>query len=256
MQDHPSRCEEWPGEDTAEHVAAQDVASTADRRLGHKPVEGRLGGRPWHVTSHPLHYWNLYSIRQPFDSNMFSCSSSRRGIAGLTGTGHLQHLRVLQATFHQPHGRTGDSIDAHLTIVFAALAVSRWIENVTGWSIRKLVKTARRYRTVHIQGRYKSSPPPTRYPANSAKPSKRSMSAAELRTSLAEVRSPAQRTTPCEPTPVAQTIPARGLCELSRDRSVGAYVNSTECSALSRNQTLAATSTMLGPGRRRAPNTL
>jgi hypothetical protein len=37
-----------------------------------------------------------------------------------------------------------DSIEAHLTIVFAALAVSRWIENTTGWSIRRLVRTARR----------------------------------------------------------------------------------------------------------------
>ena len=27
-----------------------------------------------------------------------------------------------------------DSIEAHLTIVFAALAVSRWIEHATGWS--------------------------------------------------------------------------------------------------------------------------
>jgi Transposase DDE domain len=44
-----------------------------------------------------------------------------------------------------------DSIEAHLTIVFAALAVSRWIETITGWSIRKFVKTARRYRTVEIQ---------------------------------------------------------------------------------------------------------
>jgi hypothetical protein len=44
-----------------------------------------------------------------------------------------------------------DSIEAHLTIVFAALAVSRWIENTTGWSIRKFVKTARRYRTIEIQ---------------------------------------------------------------------------------------------------------
>ena len=37
-----------------------------------------------------------------------------------------------------------DSIDAHLTIVFAAMAVSRWIENTTGWPIRGFVKTARR----------------------------------------------------------------------------------------------------------------
>jgi transposase len=44
-----------------------------------------------------------------------------------------------------------DSIEAHLTIVFAALAVSRWIEHHTGWSIRKFVKTAHRYRTIEIQ---------------------------------------------------------------------------------------------------------
>jgi transposase len=47
--------------------------------------------------------------------------------------------------------RKRDSIEAHLTIVFAALAVSRWIERQTGWSIRKFVKTARRYRTIQIQ---------------------------------------------------------------------------------------------------------
>lgn len=47
--------------------------------------------------------------------------------------------------------RTRDSIEAHLTIVFAALAVSRHIETVTGWSIRKFVTTLRRYRTIEIQ---------------------------------------------------------------------------------------------------------
>jgi hypothetical protein len=35
--------------------------------------------------------------------------------------------------------------------VFAALAVSRWIEDRTGWSIRKFVRTARRYHTIEIQ---------------------------------------------------------------------------------------------------------
>lgn len=44
-----------------------------------------------------------------------------------------------------------ESIEAHLTIVFAALAVSRWIEDTTGWSIRRFVRTARRYRTIEIQ---------------------------------------------------------------------------------------------------------
>ena len=44
-----------------------------------------------------------------------------------------------------------ESIDAHLTIVFAALAVSHWIETRTGWSIKRFVTTARRYRTVQIR---------------------------------------------------------------------------------------------------------
>jgi len=48
------------------------------------------------------------------------------------------------------YARTRDSIEAHLSIVFAAIAVSRWIEETTGWSLRKFVKTARRYRTIEI----------------------------------------------------------------------------------------------------------
>jgi hypothetical protein len=44
-----------------------------------------------------------------------------------------------------------DSIEAHLTNVFAALAISRQIENRTGWSIRKFIKTARRYRTIEVE---------------------------------------------------------------------------------------------------------
>ena len=37
------------------------------------------------------------------------------------------------------------------TIVFAALAVTRLIEQRTGWSIRKFVRTARRHRTIQIR---------------------------------------------------------------------------------------------------------
>ena len=44
-----------------------------------------------------------------------------------------------------------ESIDAHLNVVFAALAVIRLIEDRTGWSIKKFVRTARRYRTVQIR---------------------------------------------------------------------------------------------------------
>jgi hypothetical protein len=43
------------------------------------------------------------------------------------------------------------SIEAHLSIVFAALAVGRLVEDRTDWSIRKFVQTARRYRTVQIR---------------------------------------------------------------------------------------------------------
>jgi transposase len=43
-----------------------------------------------------------------------------------------------------------ESIDAHLAVVFTALAVSHWIEGQTGQTIKKLVRTLRRYRTVQI----------------------------------------------------------------------------------------------------------
>ena len=44
-----------------------------------------------------------------------------------------------------------DSIEAHLTIVCAALAVARWLEASTGVSVKQLVKNLRRYRTIDIQ---------------------------------------------------------------------------------------------------------
>ncbi len=47
--------------------------------------------------------------------------------------------------------RKRDSIEAHLSIVFAALAITRLIEERTGWSIKKFVRTTRRYRTVQIR---------------------------------------------------------------------------------------------------------
>lgn len=46
---------------------------------------------------------------------------------------------------------TGDGPHVLCRTVFAALAISRWIEDRTGWSIKKFVRTARRYRTVEIQ---------------------------------------------------------------------------------------------------------
>ena len=83
--------------------------------------------------------------------------------------------------------RKRDSIEAHLTIVFAALAVSRWIEHQTGWSIRKFVKTARRYRTIQIQAGDHVITAADPSPTTSATPSTRSTTPAGLRTKLSQL---------------------------------------------------------------------
>ena len=44
-----------------------------------------------------------------------------------------------------------ESIEAHLAVVFAALAVTHDIEHKTGWSIKRFIQTARRYRTIAIR---------------------------------------------------------------------------------------------------------
>lgn len=70
--------------------------------------------------------------------------------------GAYQNLYKIEKTFRMAksdlavrpvYHRLRESIDAHLTIVFAAMAVSHWIETTTGWSIKKFITTARRYRT-------------------------------------------------------------------------------------------------------------
>lgn len=49
--------------------------------------------------------------------------------------------------FH--HSR--DSIEAHITIVFAALAISRHLQEITGASIEKIVQTLRPVRSATIE---------------------------------------------------------------------------------------------------------
>jgi hypothetical protein len=67
-----------------------------------------------------------------------------------------------------------ESIEAHLNIVFAARAVSHWIERQTGWSIRKFVQPPA------VTARCRSapdnipSPPPTHYRLTYATPSPKS----------------------------------------------------------------------------------
>ena len=46
--------------------------------------------------------------------------------------------------------RTRDSIDAHLTIVFAALAIARTMQQRTGWSLRRILRELRPLRTATI----------------------------------------------------------------------------------------------------------
>ena len=46
--------------------------------------------------------------------------------------------------------RTRDAIEAHLTIVFAALAIARYLQGVTGVSIKKIVNTLEPLRTIVV----------------------------------------------------------------------------------------------------------
>ena len=57
--------------------------------------------------------------------------------------------------------RTRDAIEAHLTIVFTALAVSRTVQNRTGRSLRRVLRTLRPLRsaTIEINGTIHTFPP-------------------------------------------------------------------------------------------------
>ena len=104
-------------------------------------------------------------------------------------TGSAKSFRMskhdLQARPIYHHQR--DSIEAHLTVVFAALAVSRWIEAQTGWSIRKFVRTARRCRTIEIQAGDHTITAADPCPMTSATPSTASTTV-QGRTRLSRVR--------------------------------------------------------------------
>ena len=108
--------------------------------------------------------------------------------------------------------RIRDSIEAHLTIVFGALAVSRWIEHQTGWSIRKLIKTARRYRTVQIQAGPHTITAADPSPTTCARPSKPSTAPAGLRIKLSQ---------PGTPDSCADPSGVRGRPERQRGQTLG-----------------------------------
>ena len=68
--------------------------------------------------------------------------------------------------------RKRDSIEAHLTIVFAALAVSRWIEYRPDGPSASSSKQPAATAPSRSRPGTTSSPQPTPYPTNSARPSK------------------------------------------------------------------------------------
>jgi hypothetical protein len=76
-------------------------------------------------------------------------------------------------------------------MVFAALAVSRWIEAQTGWLIRKFVNIAHRYRTVEIQGGQHVITAADLPPTNSAEPWWPSTTPANMCTNLSQLGSQA-----------------------------------------------------------------
>ena len=57
--------------------------------------------------------------------------------------------------------RTRDAIEAHLTIVFTALAVSRDVQHRTGQSLRRVLRTLKPLRsaTIEINGIITTIPP-------------------------------------------------------------------------------------------------
>lgn len=57
-----------------------------------------------------------------------------------------KHDLAARPIYHHQH----ESIEAHLSVVFAALAVAWRLGALTGWSLKKFITTAWRYRTVTI----------------------------------------------------------------------------------------------------------
>lgn len=92
--------------------------------------------------------------------------------------------------FHHPR----DSIHAHLTIVFTALAVARHLQGLSGVSIRKLVRTLRPLRDVTIRGGEHEITAPTP-PEGDAADILASLSAATEVTRVARLRSVASSPT-------------------------------------------------------------
>jgi hypothetical protein len=103
--------------------------------------------RTLEAQSRALAGWKGYATNLVDQSPLFVIESYHRLRRVERALRMSRHDLEAQASHH----RTPDSIEAHLTIVFAALAVSHFVESQTGWGIEKFVDTLRLYRTVQIQ---------------------------------------------------------------------------------------------------------
>ena len=91
--------------------------------------------------------WKGYITNVPGASAEFVLGAYRRLFEIERSFRMSKHDLAARPIYH--HKRA--SIDAHLNVVFAALATTRLLEEAPGWSIRRFVRTARRYRTVQIR---------------------------------------------------------------------------------------------------------
>jgi hypothetical protein len=127
--------------------------------------------------------------------------------------------------------------------VFAALAVSRWIEAQTGWSIRKFVRTARRYPTIEIPAGAHTITAADPLPSDLHQALETITASADLRTELAQLRflSPRGRGRGQAPTlgrafpgtaPVAGEWPGEAQLSVDRDDDPGPPVRSVRVADL------------------------
>jgi hypothetical protein len=103
--------------------------------------------RPLEAKARALAGWKGYITNVPAASAEFTIGAYRRLFEIERSFRMSKHDLAARPIYH--HKR--ESIEAHLNVVFAALAVSRLVEETTGWSIKRFVRTARRYRTVQIR---------------------------------------------------------------------------------------------------------
>jgi hypothetical protein len=103
--------------------------------------------RPLEAKARALAGWKGYITNVPGASAEFVIGAYRRLFEIERSFRMSKHDLAARPIYH--HKR--ESIEAHLNVVFAALAVSRLVEETTDWSIKRFVRTARRYRTVQIR---------------------------------------------------------------------------------------------------------